>query len=884
METVYDERIGRLEREVRRLDREVTALHRQVFAEEAAAPEPIRVPEPPVRRPAPDPVPPPAAKLRLPAPPSIELGDLLGAKALAWIGGAVTLLGVVFFYVLAVNRGWIGPEVRVALGGIASTLALTGGLWLRRRFGATYASLGAVGAGIAGYYATLLAAAELYDLLPDPAALALAAAIAALGVALSLAWAEQILAGLGLIGALAVPALLVPQSGVTRIGTAFAVIVFAGAAAVAIARRWAPLLVVAALGAGGETAALVLKSDSADGRVLAVAGVLCLVALAAGIDWQLVEGDQGLNPVATGLVLGSAGFAFGSAAYLYHGQAGDLRGEGLSLLVVAGFYAVPTLALLRRARDLSALLGALALAVAAVAVADLVSGPTLTYAWAAEAAVLAWLAYRFETPRFQAPAFVYLGLAVVHAAAFEARPSDLFEVSRHPASGVPSLLAVLAASLAVGLLARPWGGETRTAIDRALAPLGRIDAELRAGSLALASLLALDAVGLLVLEAYPESGFHHAHVLVTGLWSLAGLVAVVGSLRRGAPIATTLGLGWLALVLAKVLDYDWRVLEHHTASWSLLLCGAALLAAGFLLRALSDSEEPLTGIAALTSVTALALGVVAAGTLLGFDFESSSNRAFGAGLLGLAAVYAGLGASVFRVARLRGLSRLHWGLAVPVLWVAEALLCNRAGWTFVAWAATAAALAWLSRATGERGFQLAGALVLGTSVLGALIRFTPPGRFWHATEHPASGLWVLTAAVVAATVLALCETRLRAAAVSVAATLGVYGLSLAILELGERISTAGMDTDFQRAHTAVSALWVLLGLGLLYTGLRRSSTSLRTAGFVLFGLSLGKIFLYDLSQLSSVTRALSFIAVGAVFLAAGFFYQRLAADRNGAHA
>ena len=33
-------------------------------------------------------------------------------KALAWAGGAVMLLGIVFFFVLAVNRGWIGPVAR----------------------------------------------------------------------------------------------------------------------------------------------------------------------------------------------------------------------------------------------------------------------------------------------------------------------------------------------------------------------------------------------------------------------------------------------------------------------------------------------------------------------------------------------------------------------------------------------------------------------------------------------------------------------------------------------------------------------------------------------------------------------------------------------------
>jgi uncharacterized membrane protein len=73
----------------------------------------------------------------------------------------------------------------------------------------------------------------------------------------------------------------------------------------------------------------------------------------------------------------------------------------------------------------------------------------------------------------------------------------------------------------------------------------------------------------------------------------------------------------------------------------------------------------------------------------------------------------------------------------------------------------------------------------------------------------------------------------------------------------------------------VSAFWGLISLGFLYLGLRRRSRALRLAGFALFGVTLAKTFLYDLAYLSSLTRALSFIAVGAVLLFAGFFYQRL---------
>ena len=62
--------------------------------------------------------------------------------------------------------------------------------------------------------------------------------------------------------------------------------------------------------------------------------------------------------------------------------------------------------------------------------------------------------------------------------------------------------------------------------------------------------------------------------------------------------------------------------------------------------------------------------------------------------------------------------------------------------------------------------------------------------------------------------------------------------------------------------------------------LRRSRVAFQIGGFALFGVSLGKLFLYDLAWLSSLARALSFLAVGALLLLAGFFYQRLAPARN----
>lgn len=108
--------------------------------------------------------------------------------------------------------------------------------------------------------------------------------------------------------------------------------------------------------------------------------------------------------------------------------------------------------------------------------------------------------------------------------------------------------------------------------------------------------------------------------------------------------------------------------------------------------------------------------------------------------------------------------------------------------------------------------------------------------------------------------------------------LAVDAVSLAILQAFQWTGPGSVHLEFQHGHTAVSAFWGLLGLVALYLGLSRRSRRLRLAGFAIFALSLAKIFLYDLSELSSITRALSFLAVGGVLLMGGFFYQRLSAQ------
>ena len=98
-------------------------------------------------------------------------------------------------------------------------------------------------------------------------------------------------------------------------------------------------------------------------------------------------------------------------------------------------------------------------------------------------------------------------------------------------------------------------------------------------------------------------------------------------------------------------------------------------------------------------------------------------------------------------------------------------------------------------------------------------------------------------------------------------------LSVRRLFQGEHIGLwAGMG---QLETYSYSALWLAMGVGLLVAGVWLKSQVLRVASAVLIAVAVAKVFIFDMSELEGVLRALSFIGLGAVLIGIGLFYQRL---------
>ena len=808
----------------------------------------------------------------------VSLDDLLGPKALAWAGGVVTLLGIVFFFVLAVNRGWIGPVERVSLGALASLLVFGAGLWLHRAYGPVHSALAAAGAGIAGGYATLLAATALYDLVPREIALVLAAGIAAVATVTALAWTSELIAGLGLIGAMLAPAAIALQDGEwSPIGTAFAAVMFAAAASVAILRRWEALLAAALLATIWQALGLALTGDVTDVGAVAVAAAFWLLYLASAVALQIRLERGTLGSLPSSLILLGALLAGVASVALFNGT-----DEGWVMLGAAVVEGLAAAALFPRARqrDLSAFLGAVALGLGGVAVAIILSGPALTVAWAAEAAVLAWLARRANELKYQVVALAYLTGAFVHAIFWEAPLDQLYTVTDSPADGVVAVIALALGAAIFAFYAKPWDSDERfggifalvaplLVAFRSAQPLWR---SLAGWTSALAALYAAS-LGILELaeRIAPDdpAAFDWGHVGVTGLWGLAALFVLVlghrrSSLRdpvgrhrvarrrppRGRPVRPPAGRRPSGL----------RRPGRRRGARDRSIGRQACRRGG-------------TGLPVVAGFVLASIGLAVGGVVLLTTGDSENYW-----LLGVAALYAAVGVVVHR--RDRDLSTVLWSPALVVAaWAASELVSGT--WLTLVWAATAAALVALAARTGERRLEIASLAFLGLAFLHTLGIDAPVEDLFEANAHPEDGIPALLFTIGAALAFGhFSRHEQRKMAFAVSALLAIYAGSLAILGLAERIGGASVATDFQRGHSGVSAFWGVIGLVALYVGLQRELRWLRLSGLGLFGLALAKLFLYDLAFLSSITRALSFLAVGAVLLLGGFFMQRLGASRD----
>ena len=187
------------------------------------------------------PVPPP---LPQPAPtPSFE--ERVGTRWVVWVGGLTLALGGFFMVRYSIEAGLIGPGVRVLLGGAFALALLAAGEWTRRKESVSaiatlpIANIPAIltAAGTAVAFATVYAAYALYGFLAPATAFVLLGMVALATLAAALLHGPA-LAGLGVVAAFATPILVSSEKPDFWALYVYLAIVTAAAFALARIRLW----------------------------------------------------------------------------------------------------------------------------------------------------------------------------------------------------------------------------------------------------------------------------------------------------------------------------------------------------------------------------------------------------------------------------------------------------------------------------------------------------------------------------------------------------------------------------------------------------------------------------------------------------------------------
>jgi uncharacterized membrane protein len=852
-----EQRLVRLER-VLEGRRAAVAGRPQPTAPQPAALEPMSgvpteppAPEPPSQAPSPAPSPPPKPARALPptsptrpARPAMGFEERFGTQWVVWVGGLALALGGFFLVRNSIQQGLIGPGVRVALGALLAIALIAVGEWTRRNertrgiAGLPSAHipsiLTAVGTTIA--YADVFAAYALYGFLGPAAAFLLLGMVALATLAAALLHGPA-LAGLGLVGAYVTPLLVASDQPDYWSLYIYLAVVTAAAFALARMRLWRWLAITAIVLAVLWTFPGIADIDALaahDFHIVVGFGLAALLIVSG-----LLYGPPA-QPARIDLVSSGAVAAFLAAAAILVLAS---RPESLALAPLAA-RVVATCAIAWRAEAATAAVPAAAVLVALVFanwavntdIGHLIApgGPVAGFVPEPERAQFGWhlvlglgLALLFGSAGFLAQgrsaqplvpilwsaAAVFAPLAILAALYFRIAGFD----RSIPFASIALLLAGLAAAATESL--------NRRAPLPGLAASGAIFATGAVAALALALTMALDKGQLTV--------------------ALALMVPGIAWISEKRPLPA---LRWLAaitamLVLARFFREP-RIVGADVGTvpiFNWLLYGFGVPAAAFWLaghrlrRRADDAPARVVDLAAIFFTVLLAFleirHFITGGDVYGSTTALTERAADVSVALGLAI----------------GLERLR---------LRSGSLVHNVG------ALAIAALALV-------------AIVFGLGLIdNPLTTGEPVGGPFFNLILLGYGLPALLAGV-----LALVARGVRPPAYSTTMAIAAVALALAYLTLQVTrfyhgpVLTAGATGDAEQY--TYSATWLAFGVTLLAAGIALRSRPVRFASAAVTILTVVKVFLVDMSNLTGIYQALSFIGLGIVLLGIGRFYQRL---------
>jgi uncharacterized membrane protein len=790
-----------------------------------------------------------------PPPPRTEPGfeERLGTRWVVWIGGLTLVLGGFFLVRYSIEAGLVGPRVRIMLGGLFALALLAAGEWTRRKESISdivalpIANIPAIltAAGTAVAFATIYAAYALYAFL-GPAAAFVLLGLVALGTLAAALLHGPALAGLGVVGAFVTPILV--SSEQPDYWALYIYLAIVTAASFGLARirlwRWLAVTTIAfalfwtlpCLDCGAPMVAPHVF-HAIVGFILAALLVVCGLLFGPAI-----EGDQ-IEPVSSGSL---AAYLFAAMLIVPASAHADTAMVGFALLVAG------TLAIAWRA---PAATGAIAAAAAFVFI--------VFAEWAVRGNPDMLVLPGGALPGMGGPnptdqsVTLHLVTAAIFAAGFGL--AGFFAQGRFANAVVPVLWSAVATFIPLALLialyariahldrsipfailavilAAAFGGATEILARRESRPGLMISTALFAtgtlGALALALTFALEKGWLTIALALMSMGT---------AWI---------SMQRPIPFLRSLAAILAGIVVLRI-GYEPRVAGDDvgtTPIFNWLLWGYGIPAASFwigsiFLRRRVDDAPLRTLEAAAILFTVLLVFLEIRHAIYGGDVYYTIPSLTEFALEACAALTMAI-----------GLERLRLRTNSIVHDVSAVLLTVFAG---------------LVSVFGLLLFEnpLLNTIEVGGSFLNLLLL---------AYALPAILMLLLSYAVVG--------RRGAIYANTIAAGSLLFALTYVTLEVRRLYHSPYLNWEKigSAEQYTYSIAWLIFGVVLLGIGVLVNSQRARIASAVVIALTIAKAFLIDMSALTGIYRALSFICVGLVLVAIGWLYQRVLFRRRAA--
>ncbi|WP_371420100.1 DUF2339 domain-containing protein [Tardiphaga sp.] len=791
----------------------------------------------------------PAAPAEVPAAsPGFE--ERIGTRWVVWVGGLTLALGGFFMVRYSIEAGLLGPEVRVLLGGLFALALLAVGEFARRKESLSsiaplpIANIPAIltAAGTAVAFATVYAAYALYDFLVPATAFVLLGIVAMCTMAAALLHGPA-LAGLGIAAAFVTPMLV--SSGKPDYWALYIYLAIVMAAAFGLARirlwRW-----------------------------------LALTTITFATLWTLPGLDAGTPALAPHAFHVLAGFVLASllvvCGFMYGPPAEEGRIEGISSGALGASLLSATLVVLSSFHADMAMVG----------FALIVAG-TLFVAWYAQAATAAVaVAAGFV-------GVVFLEWAIQGNLDMLVLPGGpLAGIGASPVESSVSLHLASAAIFAIGFGALGFLAQGRS--------ISAVIPVIWSGAAVFTPLALLIALYARIAHLDRSVPFSILAVIIGAAFAAATELLGKREQRPGLAISTALfatgTLGALALALTFALEKGWL-----TIALSLMALGTAWI----------SMQRPIPFLRWLAAILA---GIVVA--RMGWEPRVVGD------LVGTTPIF----------------NWLLWGYGVPAasFWTAS-ILMRRGGDDAPLRMVESAAILFtvllafmeirhlvnggnvyrsssdlteialqvcvaLAMAIGlERLRVRSGSIVhnvsavlltlfAGIATLGGLMFLTNPGIWYIDVGGVVINLLLLGYALPAVLALLLSYTVAERRKPAYGNTIAGGALVLALMFVTLEIRRIYHGPVFYNASTTdaeqytLSIAWLGFGVVLLGLGVIFSSQRARLASAIVIALTVLKAFLIDMSSLTGVYRALSFMCLGLVLVAIGWLYQRILFSRR----